>query len=89
MWQRLGGYPKAIVERIHPGQGERGGRGGDPSLKRGKRVEAKGEKNPHATNIPLPLFDPVPTPLSPRGGFRVGSPIGGRTFLQRSLTKRS
>lgn len=31
-------------------------RGRDPSLKRGKRVEAEGEKNPHATNILLLLF---------------------------------
>lgn len=33
-------------------------RGRDPSLKRGKRVEAEGEKNPHATNILLLLFPP-------------------------------
>lgn len=76
MWQRLGGYPKAIVGRNPSGARER--REGDPSLKRGKRGWRE-------KRIPTP---PSSTPLPPRGGFRTGGPIGGRTFLQRSLTKR-
>lgn len=63
---------------IHPGQGKDRREGGSIFETRKKGIE--GEKNPHAT-IPS-------TPLSPRGGFRTGGPIGGRTFLQRSLTKR-
>lgn len=85
MWQRLGGYPKAIVERIHRGQG---GKRGDPSLKRGKRVEAEGEKNPHA-NIPFPPLSPYTPPLSPRGGFRGWQPNRWANFFAAQFNEAS
>lgn len=88
MWQRLGGYPKAIVERNPSGARERQRGRGDPSLKRGKRGGGRKE-SPRHRRLSLSLSLLLPAPLSaPRGGFRAGGPIGGRTFLQRSLTKR-
>lgn len=49
MWQRLGGYPKAIVERNPSGarESQRGGARGDPSLKRGKRGGGRKESPRH------------------------------------------
>lgn len=60
--------------RADPSGGRQKGGEGDPSLKRGKGVEAKGEKNPHATNIPLPLFPPIPLfPLEKASGLAAQS----------------
>lgn len=51
MWQRLGGYPKAIVGRNPSGAREKTG-GGDPSLKRGKRGGGRKE-SPRYHRLPL------------------------------------
>lgn len=54
MWQRLGGYPKAIVGRNPSGARERPEGG---SIFETRKKGVVGEKNPHATHR-LPLFPP-------------------------------